>query len=529
MKYSHLYSLIFLLLVGCKMSTPISPGELAEAHTQLEGTGNCTECHTMGKRISNKKCLDCHKDIDQRIKKKTGYHASKEVADKKCVKCHSDHHGKNFQIVKFDEEKFDHSVTGYILEGAHTKNKCVDCHKKEFVVEEKVKEKKRKTFLGLGQNCLSCHDDYHQKTLSKNCADCHVFDEFKSAQKFKHDQTEFSLIGKHIDVECVKCHTREKRNGNDFQVFSGVEFGNCTSCHEDQHNNKFGQDCKKCHTEESFHIIKGENDFDHSKTNFALQGKHLQVDCKTCHKGAYTNPLRHNYCKDCHTDEHKGQFVKKGKTKDCKECHSLDGFEIPQYTVTQHNNSDFPLKGAHIATPCLDCHKKEKKWSFRNIGKRCVDCHENIHKPYISEKHYPNQTCTSCHNESKWAAIKFDHTNTEFSLQGAHKNQSCRACHFKTQTGNKYTQEFSSLSASCTQCHQDVHYGQFDKNSSTDCSRCHGNNDWQVEKFNHDNTKFKLDGKHANVSCAKCHKEQQEGQFFYTLYKIEDYRCEACH
>ena len=529
MKHFHLYSLLLLLFVGCKMSTPISPGELAEAHAHLEGTGNCTECHTMGKRVSNNKCLDCHKDINQRIEQKSGYHASKEVTSEKCIKCHSDHHGKNFQIIKFDEEKFDHSLTGYKLEGAHAKNKCVDCHKKEFVIEEKVKEKKRKTFMGLGQGCLVCHDDFHQKTLADNCLECHVFDEFTSAKNFKHDQTEFTLIGKHIDVECVKCHALEKRNGKDFQVFSGVEFGNCTNCHKDQHDNKFGQDCKKCHTEESFHMIKGENDFDHSKTNFALQGKHLHVDCKTCHKGAYTNPLRHNYCKDCHADEHKGQLVKNGKSPDCKDCHRLDGFQTTYYTQDQHNKSIFPLKGAHIATPCLECHKKGKDWSFRNIGKSCVDCHDNIHKTYISEKYYPKQTCTSCHNENMWKAVAFDHTKTEFDLLGAHKNQSCRACHFKSSGGGNYNQQFSSLSTNCDQCHTDVHYKQFDKNDITDCARCHGFVNWQAGKFNHDNTAFKLDGKHINVSCAKCHKDVQNGSNTFTLYKIKDYRCEDCH
>ncbi|MBT7040509.1 MAG: hypothetical protein HN921_11775, partial [Bacteroidetes bacterium] len=95
MKHFHIYSFLLLLFVGCKMSTPISPGELAEAHAHLEGTGNCTECHTMGKRVSNNKCLDCHKDINQRIEQKSGYHASKEVTSEKCIKCHSDHHGKN--------------------------------------------------------------------------------------------------------------------------------------------------------------------------------------------------------------------------------------------------------------------------------------------------------------------------------------------------------------------------------------------------------------------------------------------------
>lgn len=523
------YGLTAFLFVGCKMSTPISPGELSSVHKHLEGTAKCTECHTRGKRISNKKCLDCHKDIDERIGEKRGFHASKEVDGEKCVKCHSDHHGKDFEIVRFDEDNFDHTLTGYNLEGAHADNKCADCHKKDFITDKDAKEKKNKTFFGLGQKCLDCHDDYHQSTLPENCLDCHNFDHYKPAEKFKHEQTDFALLGKHSEVACEKCHAVEQRKGEKFQVFAGIEFSNCTNCHEDAHENKFGQICNKCHTEESFHLIKGEDKFDHTKTNFALMGKHKNVECKTCHKGKLTDPLKHSLCTDCHIDYHKGQFVKNGKKPDCEECHNIDGFEVPQFTIAQHNKTAFPLKGAHEATPCISCHQKQKDWSFRNIGKNCVDCHDDIHKTFMSEKYYPKQSCDNCHKETKWSAVSFDHSKTKFDLQGAHKKQSCRDCHFEAKSGGKFTQKFSSLSTNCTECHDDTHYKQFEKNGVTDCARCHGFNDWQAEKFDHNNAAFKLDGKHQNVACAKCHKEVKEGSNIFTQYKIKDYRCEACH
>ena len=67
----------------------------------------------------------------------------------------------------------------------------------------------------------------------------------------------------------------------------------------------------------------------------------------------------------------------------------------------------FPLKGAHLATPCFACHKKQEKWSFKEIGKNCNDCHENIHQILISEKYYPEANCENCHNVNKMEQCKF--------------------------------------------------------------------------------------------------------------------------
>ena len=111
-------------------------------------------------------------------------------------------------------------------------------------------------------------------------------------------------------MECSKCHKTEIRNGENFQQFTGIDFTSCTSCHQDVHNNKFGQNCIQCHSEESFHIIKGLNNFDHSKTDYPLEGKHQYVDCKLCHKTNYTDPIWTNRCTNCHSDYHKNQFVK---------------------------------------------------------------------------------------------------------------------------------------------------------------------------------------------------------------------------
>ena len=130
------YRLLFLL-IGTIISVTgfgqLSPGELSRVHKQLEGLSNCTKCHILGKKVSNQKCLDCHTELSNRIKSQKGYHVSAEVRGKECIICHSDHHGLDFQIVRFDEKSFNHTSTGFELSGAHIKSKCRDCHKAEFI------------------------------------------------------------------------------------------------------------------------------------------------------------------------------------------------------------------------------------------------------------------------------------------------------------------------------------------------------------------------------------------------------------
>ena len=399
----NLRTLLFLsfnmigILAMFPVHAQISPGELAKVHAYLEGMTNCTRCHILGKKVSNQKCLVCHTELKTRIDLRKGYHSSAEIRDKECVTCHSDHHGLNFQIIRFTKETFNHSLTGYILTGAHIKRQCTDCHKAEFIKDQQIKKKKF-TYLGLNTTCLTCHADYHQQTLSENCSGCHDTEAFKPAGRFDHARAAFQLAGKHREVLCISCHKAGTRNGQKFQEFKGIKSDNCSDCHKDIHNNKFGQACTQCHTEQSFSIIKGVPNFNHDKTNFKLEGKHQKVACNACHKTKFTNVLKYGRCKDCHTDYHKNQFTRNGVSPDCSQCHMVTGFAEFTYTIEQHNARVFPLKGAHLAIPCYSCHKKEMNkpdttWKFRDIGKQCHDCHTDIHQSLISEKYFPDASC----------------------------------------------------------------------------------------------------------------------------------------
>jgi len=526
--YKSLLTLCVVLFAGYNLSAQISPGELANVHAYLEGVSNCTKCHDVGNKVTREKCLACHDDIKQNIINKKGYHASAEVKGKACVVCHNDHHGRNFKIIRFDKKTFKHSKAGFDLKGAHAKQECKACHKPAFIKDARLKTKST-TYLGLSQQCLSCHDDYHQGKLSRNCTECHGFDSFENATGFNHSKTRFPLLGKHQTVDCKECHKTEIIKGKTVQKFTGLKFDNCTACHKDVHNNKFGQDCKKCHSEESFHLVRGIQAFDHDQTDYKLVGKHKSVGCKECHKTSMTTPLKHDRCTDCHTDYHNKEFAKNGVSPDCITCHTTNGFMPSSFTIEKHNLTKFKLDGAHLATSCTACHKKGKDWTFKNMGTKCVDCHKNEHKGFIADKFYPNQECTACHSVKNWNSVNFDHNKTSYKLIGAHAKAACSDCHYRRNENGVKTQQFVGTPQECTSCHSDSHYGQFAIDGKTDCARCHNYEDWHDTTFDHNSSRFKLDGRHKNVKCEECHKPVMNQKGKYIEYKFDDISCSKCH
>ncbi|MEO1257391.1 MAG: cytochrome c family protein [Bacteroidota bacterium] len=605
MKIRLFYIAVFTCLFGANTFGQLSPGDLASSHAHLEGISNCTQCHALGQKVSNAKCLDCHSEIKVRLDRQAGFHASKDVRAQDCATCHSDHHGRKFDMVRFNEDSFDHNLTGYKLTGAHEKIDCRDCHTSERILDEELKDR-IETFLGLGTECINCHEDYHQNTLDNDCTKCHSTDAFSPASLFDHANTQFALLGKHQDVECIECHQMETRNGEEFQRFADVPFTNCNSCHDDAHNNNLGTDCKQCHieesfsshrrlnrfnhtktgftlkgqhrnidcyschapqsrpidifqdnlgiaadncvachedihkgkfgvscidchTEESFRVAGSLDNFDHGLTNFALEGKHETVDCRQCHiSESFTDPLPHNTCAECHSDYHEGAFVDGASRPDCVECHKVDGFSPSLYTIEAHAKSDFPLDGAHVATPCFACHLRDgDKWQFKNIGLNCVDCHEDIHVNEITASFYPNQNCRICHNTSLWKGNKgFDHGLTAFALEGGHLEVDCASCHV---TETEPFRQFKGVSHECSSCHENVHGTQFETDGSTDCRRCHGFDNWEASRFDHSQTHFPLEGKHAEVECSQCHQAKEEEGDILVIYKMDSFECIDCH
>ncbi|HET9571989.1 MAG TPA: cytochrome c3 family protein [Bacteroidales bacterium] len=528
MKKHFLLSICLLSIFT--LSAQISPGELSNAHANLEGVSNCTNCHTVGNKVTNDHCLACHPEIRSNQATKKGYHGSVDVMGKNCFACHNEHHGRTFRLINFNKKTFDHRKTGFELKGVHATLDCQNCHQAEHIANVKLKQK-RSTYLGLNKNCLTCHDDFHQGNMSSNCLECHRFDSFKNPKAFDHNKTHFPLLGKHKTLNCKECHKNELVHGKIRQGFKNLRFANCNACHQDVHDNKFGQNCKKCHQENSFTSIRNDSVFNHDKTDFPLLGKHRLLECKQCHQsGNMTKPLKHGRCSDCHQDiTHRGEFAVNGKSPDCAECHDNNGFLPSTYTVERHNASAFKLSGAHEATSCMTCHYKEGNWHFRTIGKKCVDCHKDEHQGLISEKFYKQATCTECHNESNWKTVSFDHNQTKFKLDGKHAELACKACHYAKNDRGEIVQKFEGLSTNCNACHTDEHAGQFEVDGKTDCARCHQTSRWKDSKFDHNSSRFKLEGAHQAVACAECHKLISTPKGTFVEYKFKDIECSRCH
>jgi hypothetical protein len=588
----------------------LSPGELSSAHAEFEGLANCTQCHELGEKVTDKKCLECHTEIQSLVNQKSGYHGQPEVIRKDCAECHSDHHGRKFDMVRFDEDNFDHLLTGYELEGEHAKIECRECHLPDFIADRDLK-KRKDTYLGLQEECLSCHEDFHQETLSNDCLQCHNMEGFRPAPGFDHNEADFVLKGAHQEVDCKECHAETTRNGVAFQEFTGLDFedcvschedphsgrfpgtcaachnekafednstlsgfrhgltgfnlngkhrdiscftchadsgkpttlfgdlaatpeNECVSCHEDQHNGLYGTDCAQCHKESSFLSLKDMDFFDHSVTDYPLEGKHVGIDCKECHTERFSTPIDFSECQNCHEDYHLGQFSENGVTPDCVTCHSLDeGFDYSLYTLEQHQETVFPLEGAHLATPCFACHldEEEDQWNFRSIGQVCVDCHDDLHEGYIPASYYPEDDCTKCHGSETWDAVTFDHNQTDWNLEGKHQTVACSACHFEENPdmAGEILQQFVDLPSDCVSCHENVHGDDFAENGVTDCTRCHTAERWFPDRFNHDATNFPLEGAHAQVDCAACHDVVDSGGETETIYKLGKFQCIDCH
>ena len=530
-----------LLIVGTTgLFSQISPGDLIEGHKQLEGMGNCTQCHTIGKALSNDNCLKCHSELKSRVDAHKGFHAS--VKGKECVECHKDHHGRTFRIIKFEPEKFDHKQTGYTLEGKHTALKCVQCHVKEKIAAKDVQSlsdaRKSRTYLGLGTQCLSCHKDEHRGQFKQECTTCHSMNAWKPAQKFDHSTARFHLDGAHGKVECAKCHKKELENGT-VTRFTGMEFDGCQDCHTDPHKGKFKQQCAQCHAVESWHQVKT-SVFDHNTTQFPLKGKHGDLKCEQCHpkNPKERNPsgdlgfhiVRYTECMDCHQDAHAKQFSGRKDKGACIACHTEQGFKGTIFSAADHNASRFALVGAHRAVPCVKCHvdgkvnaksTKQFHWNEKLV---CTTCHEDVHKGQFAGK--MTNGCETCHSTDAWDVLSFSHDKTSFPLKGKHQSVACEKCH-KPKNG---VPQYSGLAKMCASCHEDNHAAQFASEKGTTCEKCHREEGWSSLLFDHSSqSRFSLTGKHEQVKCAKCHKEAVIGGKRTIRYKPLESACIDCH
>ena len=425
------------------------------------------KCHKLGAGPSAQKCLDCHQEIAVRMGQEKGYHhVAVNVDNKGCFACHSDHAGRDFRLIDWPggRDAFDHKATGWTLEGVHAKTECRRCHKPDLIRDDLRQFQERidlsTTFLGLHETCVSCHMDEHREQFAADCTTCHGNDAWKPVVTFDHARTTFPLTGKHSSVDCAKCHKREKDSkpwdtDNLFSRFKPVAYENCTNCHKDPHKGRLGDDCASCHATSGWQDVVAKN-FDHSRTKYPLLGKHATLSCEKCHKsGKQFSGMRFASCTDCHRDEHHGEFAHRKDKGRCESCHTVKGFRPSLYSVAEHARSDFALKGAHLAQPCVACHTKVRtskgveftRFQFRKHN--CEACHQDVHKAQLKPKN-----CETCHKVDSWYELAFDHDhNSSYRLEGEHRYVKCSGCHMKITKGGATFRRYKPIDPSCKTCH----------------------------------------------------------------------------
>jgi class III cytochrome C family protein len=564
-----------LACVAGPVAAQISPGPLSQAHAQLEGALRCVDCHGAGRKEQmTVRCLDCHKEIAWLVQRDRGFHAA--VRDQRCASCHPDHAGRDFALISWpggDSARFDHTRTGWPLDGGHRKTACGDCHKAALRVSRAAKLSVRRGpewgWVGLERACVTCHRDPHQGRLGTACADCHGTTDFKTINqaKFDHNRTRYPLRGRHVEVACEKCH-----NFSGGKVASSPRFATCSDCHSDAHAGTAtlaGRivDCASCHVVEDWRPATY-TVAQHRLAAYPLDGRHQEVKCAACHlknpvgvpaarlgsSGVWMRPVA-NVCRDCHADDHAGQLAGRSDRGACAACHRVVGWKPSTFTAAAHATLRLPLEGRHAQIECRDCHGSDRKGlpplpGVQVLGKatvlfklkevECAACHVDPH-----EGRYPR--CVDCHGLRTFRPSTVDiaaHKRYQFPLDGAHAAVPCLDCHAEM----KHAATTSSLvlarwvsppllfaapKRGCQGCHETPHGDQFAARPDRGaCERCHGTDTFRpATRFDHErDATFSLKGAHAGVACARCHATTHgAGGKPVVVYRPVSGKCETCH
>ncbi|MFQ5504324.1 MAG: hypothetical protein ACE5F1_05925 [Planctomycetota bacterium] len=426
-----------------------------------------------------------------------------------------------------------------------------------------------------------------------SCGKCHGSASFNPAEVWSDDHADlsFELLGPHAESSCEDCHGGRDRNSRWAEIarLSSSVLGyrspypkrqeDCLGCHLNPHDPAFTgdaaawldvareQSCLICHEADHESFVPPPGGLSpelHALSGFPLTRPHDRVACLECHAEAperESDPARRalalrgrprsrraDNCRVCHEDPHEGQFDTGAFAgENCLACHDRYAFEPPDFSLEHHLKTRFPLVGAHVAVACVTCHERPETGEatsariFRGTARDCEDCHEDVHEQRFDRPGLPAEIegrrgCARCHWSESFDEIRprsFDHGRwTDFPLRGEHAGQDCEACHPRSDEPDIWLRSFGRARASCSDCHEDPHLGQFVILGRTECQRCHVDGKSFTElAFDHRrDARFALDESHARLACSSCHKPVllSEGRKVIR-YKPLGVRCGDCH
>ena len=337
--------------------------------------------------------------------------------------------------------KFDHSTTGFELDGAHRDLPCESCHIDAV-------------FQGTPRDCAACHSRGTRYNAtpkpathvlsSENCAACHTTTAYLPVVHFEHAEVR----------------------------------GNCASCHDGVHavgkppgHVPTTQPCESCHSTVAWRPAG----FDHSG---------ITGGCASCHNGTTATGKGQNHiassssCEACHTTTYWQPALHVDHAQvsgSCFSCHS-GAVAISTGPITGKSANHIPADNN-----CETCHTSTSNWSqvsFSHAGvtATCYACHDGTHGAIQgkNDQHLPTtNSCEDCHNTSSWKpTIAVDHSQVVGT---------CFSCHNGT----------SSISTGPVEFKKTDHIA-----SSNNCENCHLTTAWKPANVSHDN---------VTGSCASCH------------------------
>ena len=262
--------------------------------------------------------------------------------------------------------KFDHlKVTGYALTGAHATLPCTACHINNV-------------FKGTPATCYACHTNdfvnsnnppHVQLGLPHDCGTCHSTTDWLNA-KFDHTlYANYPLTGAHATVACAQCHMNNNYTSTPTDCYCLPQGRFHRHDKSESRRCGFPTNCSLCHTTSGW-----------SPSTFNHSTRGLSAHRRAHHRALRAMPHE----QQLHNAADRLLFLPQGRLHGtnnpnhvtagfpttCATCHNTTSWTSATFN---HNNTAFPLTGAHVTVACAQCHVNN---NYTTLPTTCYGCHQ---------------------------------------------------------------------------------------------------------------------------------------------------------